>query len=174
MGWFYSRKHDSLGKESEDNQWLCEVKTLDLIPFWLSDLWFLFWLQCPLSMAFESFHLDSLRDSKMIDCSEAVPIPVPAINKPATFPAGTGPELLQLSCNSPFPSLSTDRKLSYCLAIFTFSNEPCSRKGHHHPGVRWRWHQPQWLPIVNHGHSKSVQGYQEEFWNCWMSFAPGL
>lgn len=69
MGWFYSRKHDSLGKESEDNQWLCEVKTLDLIPFWLSDLWFLFWLQCPLSMAFESFHLDSLRDSKMIDCS---------------------------------------------------------------------------------------------------------
>jgi len=46
--------------------------------------------------------------SKMIDCTEAVPIPVPAVNKPATFPAGTGPHLLQLSCNSPFPSLATD------------------------------------------------------------------
>lgn len=66
--------------------------------------------------------------SKMIDCvrslentncyeiltwlkqSEAIPIPVPAVNKPATFPAGTGPHLLQLSCNSPFPSLATDRE----------------------------------------------------------------
>jgi len=46
--------------------------------------------------------------SKMIDCSEAVPVPVPAVNKAATFPAGTGPELLQLSCDSPFPSLATD------------------------------------------------------------------
>lgn len=49
--------------------------------------------------------------SKLIDCSEAVPMAVPAVRKPATFPAGTGPELLQLSCNSPFPSLATDREL---------------------------------------------------------------
>ena len=48
--------------------------------------------------------------SKMIDCSEAVPVPVPPVAKQATFPAGTGPELLQLACNSPFPSLATDRK----------------------------------------------------------------
>ncbi len=47
---------------------------------------------------------------RLIDCSEAVPVPVPAVHKPATFPAGTGPQLLQLSCNSPFPSLATDRK----------------------------------------------------------------
>ncbi|KLO08679.1 manganese peroxidase 2 [Schizopora paradoxa] len=48
--------------------------------------------------------------SKMIDCSEAIPEPVPPVAKPATFPAGTGPELLQLSCteNIPFPSLATD------------------------------------------------------------------
>jgi len=46
--------------------------------------------------------------STLIDCSEAVPNPPPAASKPATFPAGTGPQLLQLSCNSPFPSLSTD------------------------------------------------------------------
>ena len=48
--------------------------------------------------------------SKMIDCSEAVPVPVPPVAKQATFPAGTGPELLQLACDSPFPSLATDRK----------------------------------------------------------------
>lgn len=48
--------------------------------------------------------------SKMVDCSEAVPKPVPAVKKPATFPAGTGPKLLQLSCDSPFPALATDRK----------------------------------------------------------------
>lgn len=50
--------------------------------------------------------------SKLIDCSEAIPDPVPPVGKAATFPAGTGPELLQLSCteNIPFPSLATDRK----------------------------------------------------------------
>jgi len=46
--------------------------------------------------------------SKLIDCSEAVPTPVPAVKKPATFPASTGPKDLQLSCASPFPVLSTD------------------------------------------------------------------
>ncbi|KLO09305.1 manganese peroxidase 2 [Schizopora paradoxa] len=46
--------------------------------------------------------------SKLIDCSEAVPMAVPAVSKPATFPAGTGPELLMLACNSPFPALATD------------------------------------------------------------------
>ncbi|KLO10400.1 manganese peroxidase 3 [Schizopora paradoxa] len=46
--------------------------------------------------------------SSMIDCSEAVPMPVPPVNKATSFPAGTGPEILQLVCNSPFPSLTTD------------------------------------------------------------------
>lgn len=64
--------------------------------------------------------------SKLIDCvrlfktfiyckllknsiqSEAVPLPVPAVKKAATFPAGTGPQLVQSSCNKPFPVLKTD------------------------------------------------------------------
>ena len=49
--------------------------------------------------------------SKLIDCSEAVPAPKPPASKPATFPAGTGPQDLDLgACASPFPSLATDRK----------------------------------------------------------------
>jgi len=45
---------------------------------------------------------------KLIDCSEAVPLPKPAVKKPATFPASTGPKDLQLSCAKPFPVLATD------------------------------------------------------------------
>ncbi|KLO09102.1 manganese peroxidase 1 [Schizopora paradoxa] len=45
---------------------------------------------------------------KLIDCSEAVPIPKPAVGKPASFPAGTGPKLVQQSCPLPFPVLKTD------------------------------------------------------------------
>ena len=50
--------------------------------------------------------------SNMIDCSEAVPMPIPPVNKNTTFPAGTGPGLLELTCkeNVPFPSLATDRE----------------------------------------------------------------
>ncbi|KLO10399.1 manganese peroxidase 1 [Schizopora paradoxa] len=44
--------------------------------------------------------------SGMIDYSEVIPMPVPPVNKSTTFPAGTGPNLLELSCNSPFPSLA--------------------------------------------------------------------
>lgn len=46
--------------------------------------------------------------SKLIDCSEAVPIPVPAVKKPATFPAGTSRALVQQSCPLPFPALKAD------------------------------------------------------------------
>jgi len=46
--------------------------------------------------------------STLIDCSEAVPVAVPAVGKFATFPAGTGPEFLQQSCILPFPILATD------------------------------------------------------------------
>lgn len=46
---------------------------------------------------------------KLIDCSEAVPEPVPAVKKPATFPAGTSRALVQQSCLLlPFPALRTD------------------------------------------------------------------
>ncbi|KLO11717.1 manganese peroxidase 2 [Schizopora paradoxa] len=44
----------------------------------------------------------------LIDCSEAVPEPVPAVKKPATFPAGTSRALVQQSCPLPFPALKVD------------------------------------------------------------------
>ncbi|KLO09934.1 manganese peroxidase 1 [Schizopora paradoxa] len=46
--------------------------------------------------------------STLIDCSEAVPEPQPAVGKPATFPAGTSASDLDLTCASAFPSLSAD------------------------------------------------------------------
>ncbi len=47
---------------------------------------------------------------KLIDCSEAVPVPKPPVGKATTFPAGTGPKLVQQSCAKPFPVMKTDRK----------------------------------------------------------------
>ena len=46
--------------------------------------------------------------AKLIDCSEAVPVPKPPVGKPATFPAGTNRGMVQQSCNKPFPALKTD------------------------------------------------------------------
>ncbi|KAF8518780.1 substrate-free manganese peroxidase [Gautieria morchelliformis] len=46
--------------------------------------------------------------SKLIDCSEAVPEPVPASGKPATFPATKTQADIEQACASPFPSLSSD------------------------------------------------------------------
>ncbi|KIJ42646.1 class II peroxidase [Sphaerobolus stellatus SS14] len=47
--------------------------------------------------------------SKMIDCSEVVPIPKPATGKPATFPATkTNADIEQACASSPFPHLATD------------------------------------------------------------------
>ena len=49
--------------------------------------------------------------NNLIDCSEVVPIPKPPVNKPASFPATTGPQDLQLTCKAQkFPSLTIDRK----------------------------------------------------------------
>lgn len=58
---------------------------------------------------------------KLVDCSDAVPIPKPAVKKPATFPAGTGPKDVQQSCPKPFPALKTDRK---CKALSIKPNSP--------------------------------------------------
>nr|AAD45724.1 manganese-dependent peroxidase precursor [Gelatoporia subvermispora] len=45
----------------------------------------------------------------LIDCSEVVPTPKPPVGKPASFPATTGPQDLQLTCKSErFPSLTID------------------------------------------------------------------
>jgi len=47
--------------------------------------------------------------ANMIDCSEAVPKPLPAVNKPATFPAGKSIADVEQACAStPFPTLATD------------------------------------------------------------------
>ncbi|EMD37370.1 fungal class II heme-containing peroxidase [Gelatoporia subvermispora B] len=44
--------------------------------------------------------------SDLIDCSDVIPTPKPAVNKPATFPASTGPKDLELSCFAErFPTL---------------------------------------------------------------------
>jgi len=44
-----------------------------------------------------------------VDCSEVVPTPVPAVNKPATFPATKTRQDVQQACfASPFPNLRTD------------------------------------------------------------------
>ncbi|EKM55986.1 uncharacterized protein PHACADRAFT_256980 [Phanerochaete carnosa HHB-10118-sp] len=45
----------------------------------------------------------------LVDCSAVVPVPKPAVNKPASFPAGTSPEDLQLTCTTEkFPTLTID------------------------------------------------------------------
>ena len=47
----------------------------------------------------------------LIDCSDVVPVPKPAVNKPASFPASTGPKDLELTCKAlRFPTLTTDGK----------------------------------------------------------------
>ncbi|KZS88113.1 manganese peroxidase 2 [Sistotremastrum niveocremeum HHB9708] len=46
--------------------------------------------------------------AKFIDCSEVIPIPVPAVAKPATYPATKSKADVQQACNSPFPVLKTD------------------------------------------------------------------
>ena len=47
----------------------------------------------------------------LIDCSEVVPVPKPAVNKPASFPATKGPQDLELTCKTKkFPSLTVDRE----------------------------------------------------------------
>ncbi|KAE9389238.1 manganese peroxidase [Gymnopus androsaceus JB14] len=45
----------------------------------------------------------------LVDCSAVVPVPVPALKKPATFPATKSFKDIQQACDSlPFPSLTTD------------------------------------------------------------------
>ncbi|KIJ42461.1 class II peroxidase [Sphaerobolus stellatus SS14] len=49
------------------------------------------------------------QDSRnFIDCSEVVPIPKPAVKKPATFPATKTRRDIQQACPLPFPNLATD------------------------------------------------------------------
>jgi manganese peroxidase len=51
--------------------------------------------------------------NNLIDCSDVVPVPKPPVNKPASFPATTGPQDLQLTCKTEkFPSLTVDGEFS--------------------------------------------------------------
>nr|BAG12562.1 manganese peroxidase 3 [Phlebia sp. MG60] len=46
----------------------------------------------------------------LVDCSAVVPVPKPAVRTPATFPATTGPQDLELTCRTErFPTLSVSR-----------------------------------------------------------------
>ncbi|KZT40906.1 manganese peroxidase 2 [Sistotremastrum suecicum HHB10207 ss-3] len=46
---------------------------------------------------------------KLVDCSEVIPIPKPAVKKPATYPATKTFRDIEKACPSPFPILGTDR-----------------------------------------------------------------
>ena len=47
----------------------------------------------------------------LIDCSDVVPVPKPAVKKPASFPATKSAADLELTCKSlRFPTLTTDRE----------------------------------------------------------------
>lgn len=61
--------------------------------------------------AFQKMAVLGSNPNDLIDCSDVIPTPKPAVNKPATFPATTGPEDLQLTCTTAkFPTLSVDRE----------------------------------------------------------------
>lgn len=47
--------------------------------------------------------------SKLIDCSEVIPQPVPPVSSPASYPAGTNQDDIQQACLLPFPILQSDR-----------------------------------------------------------------
>jgi len=59
--------------------------------------------------AFQKMAVLGSNPNDLIDCSDVIPTPKPAVNKPASFPATTGPEDLQLTCTTAkFPTLSVD------------------------------------------------------------------
>ena len=48
----------------------------------------------------------------LFDCSEAIPDPLPPVDKATTYPAQKSFKDIQQVCPKPFPSLATDRKCS--------------------------------------------------------------
>nr|P19136.1 RecName: Full=Manganese peroxidase H4; AltName: Full=MP-I; AltName: Full=Peroxidase manganese-dependent H4; Flags: Precursor [Phanerodontia chrysosporium]AAA33746.1 Mn-dependent peroxidase precursor [Phanerodontia chrysosporium] len=71
--------------------------------------------------------------SSLIDCSDVVPVPKPAVNKPATFPATKGPKDLDtLTCKAlKFPTLTSDPGATETLIPH------CSNGGMSCPGVQF-------------------------------------
>ncbi|KIP10342.1 hypothetical protein PHLGIDRAFT_115595 [Phlebiopsis gigantea 11061_1 CR5-6] len=66
----------------------------------------------------------------LIDCSDVVPTPKPAVGTPASFPATTGPQDLELSCNTArFPKLAVQAGTEQAIIPH------CSTGGMSCPGV---------------------------------------
>ncbi|EMD35154.1 fungal class II heme-containing peroxidase [Gelatoporia subvermispora B] len=82
--------------------------------------------------AFFKLSLLGHNQADLVDCSEVVPIPVPGDGKPATFPATTGPQDLQLTCTAErFPTLSVDPGATETLVPH------CSDGGENCPSVQF-------------------------------------
>ena len=60
--------------------------------------------------------------SKMIDCSEAVPVPKPPVGKATTFPAGTNSGMVIQACPKPLPALATDGEYDSFVLPFLRAN----------------------------------------------------
>ncbi|OCH84729.1 manganese peroxidase precursor [Obba rivulosa] len=70
--------------------------------------------------------------ASLIDCSDVVPIPKPAVNKPASFPATTGPKDLELTCKlERFPTLTVDHGATQTLIPH------CSNGGQDCPAIQF-------------------------------------
>ncbi|EMD33907.1 fungal class II heme-containing peroxidase [Gelatoporia subvermispora B] len=70
--------------------------------------------------------------ASLTDCSDVVPIPRPAVKKPASFPATTGPKDLELTCRAErFPTLTVDRGAVQALIPH------CSNGGQDCPSVQF-------------------------------------
>ena len=60
------------------------------------------------------------KQTDLIDCSPVVPVSKSAINKPASFPATTGPQDLERArATEDFPNLTTDGeyRIIYCFVL---------------------------------------------------------
>lgn len=49
--------------------------------------------------------------SKLIDCSDAVPLPMPFTTLSAQYPVGMGHQDVQQTCNAQFPRLKTKSEI---------------------------------------------------------------
>jgi len=59
--------------------------------------------------AMQKLALVGQNPATMVDCSELIPSPLPAVAKPATFPAGKSQRDVEQACaTAPFPTLATD------------------------------------------------------------------
>ena len=63
----------------------------------------------------------------LIDCSAAVSVPQPAVDKPASFPATTGPNDIEQSCaTKEFPTLTTDGACALIALLLEDAGDDCA------------------------------------------------